>query len=309
MLRWFQGQLTENAYTMNELYAIAGISKQGFFQALQRQDELQEKEVVYIGLMYEIRELHPGMGLRTMYEQFHPEGIGRDNFIALGLHEGFRLKAVSVPQKTTIGVKSSKYCNLLAHVKLTAVNQVWVSDLFYFPLQGKHYYVVLIMDVYSRRIVGYSIADNMRKENNIQALNMAITLRGIPNYDQRLIHHSDRGSQYTSDDYTDLLNEHGIRISMCTDVLENAHCERVNGTIKNDYLNRWDIRNEVQLKAALPRAVNNYNHRNHRSLNKKTPIQFETFVKELEYEKRPKFTIFTKKQDVSINGQLTLFDM
>jgi len=63
--------------------------------------------------------------------------------------------------------------------RFTGVNQVWVSDIFNFPLNNKHYYMVLIMDVYSRKIVGYSVAGNMRAENNINALQTALTLRGI----------------------------------------------------------------------------------------------------------------------------------
>ena len=89
------------------------------------------------------------------------------------------------------------------------------------------------MDVYSRRIVGYSVADHMRAEQNIRALQMALDLRGVKDYDQKLIHHSDKGSQYISDDYTELLNDFGIEISMCNIVYENAHIERVNGIIKN----------------------------------------------------------------------------
>ncbi len=173
------------------------------------------------------------------------------------------------------------------------------------PVDGKHHYVVLIMDVYSRRILGWSAADNMRAENNMVALNRALTVRGIKNFSESLVHHSDRGSQYVSDDYTNLLADYGILISMCTDVLENAHCERVNGTIKNDYLARRDIQNFDRLKREIERAVNNYNNRRHRSL-KMTPLEFETYVKELSPEKRTEMRIFTVKQNVENPLQLKL---
>lgn len=290
---------------MNSLYAECGLSKQGHWEAVKRERTQRAKEPLYVGFIEDIRELHPGMGLRKMYDQFNPEGIGRDAFIALGLLAGYRIRALETPHKTTKSVKSTRYRNLLGDKKFTNVNQLWVSDLFYFPIRGKHYYVVLIMDVYSRRIVGYSASDNMRAENNITALNMALTLRGIKSYKRSLIHHSDRGSQYISDDYTNLLESYQIDISMCMDVLENAHCERVNGTIKNEYLNRWPIDNFYQLQRRLKMAVDNYNNRLHDSL-KMTPIQFETYVNELDEKLRPSMEVFTINKSLDNHLQLAL---
>jgi putative transposase len=290
---------------MKGMYALCGISKQGHWDAVRRAEQEAPKEPCYVGLMHEIRQLHPGMGLRTMYDQFKPEGIGRDAFIALGLQEGYRLRTLKNPQRTTRSVKNARYRNLLGNRSFTAVNQVWVSDIFYFSVENQHYYVVLIMDVYSRRIVGYSVADNLRAENNIRALAMALTLRGVGNYNGQLIHHSDRGSQYISDDYTNMLDEYGIQISMCIDVLENAHCERVNGTIKNDYLARWNIQTSKELMCKLPDAITNYNQRRHQTI-KMTPIEFETYVKELEPVKRPQLQIFTVQQNVVNPFQLSM---
>lgn len=249
------------------------------------------------------------MGLRLMYEQFEPNGIGRDAFIALGLLNGFRLKAPVNPVKTTWPDKTSPYPNLIADKYLTNVNQLWVSDLFYFHLGGKHYYIVLIMDVYSRRIIGYSAADNMRAENNVQALNQALKIRGIKKYRHQLIHHSDRGSQYVSQAYTNLLNDHQIQISMCINVLDNSYMERLNGTIKNSYLKLWPIENELQLKSQfIHKAIDGYNNRQHRSLEKKTPIEFETYVKQLSKKDRPVLKVFTVSNQNNENpNQLSLF--
>lgn len=279
---------------MKSVYLLCGISKQAHHQALERAKALEEKEAAYVGFMLEVREMHPGMGLRTMHDHFRPEGIGRDAFIALGLAEGFRLAVVKNHVRTTLSVKNRRYKNLLGGRRFTDVNQLWSSDLFYFSSNGRHYYVVLIMDVYSRRIVGYSVADNMRAQNNVAALRMALTLRGVANFEGSLVHHSDRGSQYVSDDYTELLEEYGILISMCNDVYENTHIERANGTIKNDYLNRWDIQDERTLFRFVTRAVESYNQRPHRSLPKRmTPIAFESYIKELEDEKRTVMEIYT----------------
>ncbi len=293
---------------MIDVYLLCGISKQAHFQSLARQKELQNKEQVYIGFIEQVREFHPGMGLRLMYEQFNPEGIGRDAFIALGLLNGFRLRKTINAMITTRAVKSSRFPNLLTGKVVTDVNQVWVSDIFYFRIASTYYYIVLIMDVYSRRIVGYNGADNLRAENNIKALQMALTLRGIGDYEGKLIHHSDRGSQYISDDYTNLLDEFGISISMCKNVLENAHAERVNGTIKNDYLSRWSIQNGRRLNYWLKKAVDGYNNRQHQSLGKQTPINYEVYIKELPKDKREKMEIFTIAKKAYENpNQLSLF--
>ena len=297
-------------YKMKSIYAQCGISKQGHAQAVQRFKVVEDRELIYVGFIIDIRRIHPGMGLRLMYEQFAPEGIGRDAFIALGLLNGFRLKAPNNPIRTTWSIKSSLYPNLIIDKKLTNVNQLWVSDLFYFNLNGKHYYIVLIMDVYSRRILGYSAADNMRAENNVKALNMALQLRGIEKYDKKLIHHSDRGSQYVSEAYTSLLQEYQIKISMCTDVLDNSYMERVNGTIKNSYLKLWSIENELQLTSQfIHKAIDGYNNRQHRSLEKQTPIEFETYIKKLEKKDRPVLKVFTLSNQKSDNpDQLSLFN-
>lgn len=293
---------------MNAMYLLLNISKQSHLQSVSRAIKEQSMELCYVGLIDTIRFMHPSMGLRAMYEQFEPQGIGRDAFIALGLRLGYRIRAFESPMKTTISVKNCRFKNLLGECRVTGVNQVWVSDLFYYPLGGKHFYVVLIMDVYSRRIIGYSVADNMRAENNIAALRMAIQLRGVDDYKGKLIHHSDRGVQYTSDDYTELLDSYNIQISMCLDVLENAHCERANGTIKNSYLRAWNPKSPRELFLMVPKAVGNYNIRNHSMLEPvMTPIQYETYVNELPEKKRPLMTIFTMKQDVANPNQLSLF--
>jgi putative transposase len=291
--------------------ALCGISRQAYYQAIKRSLKEQQKSVLYIRMMEQVRQIHPGMGLRTMYDMLHPEGIGRDGFIALGLQEGFRLKSIEKQTRTTYSVKSSRYKNLLGQEAFTGINQLWSSDITYFHFQDGFFYIVFIMDVYSRRIIGYSLADNMRAENNLVALKRALQLRGIKDYEQSLIHHSDKGTQYASDDYTSLLDQYGIRISMCTEVYENTHIERVNDTIKNQYLKRMEINNLKQLYRQLDNAVKAYNEtRPHQSLNKMSPVQYEQYLKTIEIDKRKKMTIFTVKlnNDNRLDTQLDLFE-
>lgn len=271
----------------------------------------KEKEVLYLRMMEQAREIHPGMGLRTMYEMLAPEGIGRDGFIALGLQEGFRLKSIEKQTRTTYSVKSSRYKNLLGGVEFTDINELWSSDITYFFCLDQFFYIVFIMDVYSRRIIGYSIAGNMRAENNVAALKMALKTRGITDYNLRLIHHSDKGTQYASDSYTQLLEEYGIRISMCNEVYENTHIERVNDTIKNQYLKRMEINNRKELEKKLDEVIKTYNEkRPHQSLKKISPVKYENRLKEIAKENRKKMTIYTVKinEEDPLNKQLNLFE-
>lgn len=290
---------------------LCKISRQAYYQSVQRSLREEEKGVLYLRLMEQARVIHPGMGLRTMYDMLVPDGIGRDGFIALGLREGYRLKSVEKQTRTTYSVKSNRYKNLLGGLEFTGVNELWSSDITYFFCFGQFFYIVMIMDVYSRRIVGYSLADNMRAENNVAALKMALKTRGVVNYKNGLIHHSDKGSQYVSDIYTEMLDEHGIRISMCNEVYENTHIERINDTIKNQYLKRFEITDLKKLQKKLDEVINTYNEaRPHRSLKKRSPVQYENDLEKINKDKRNIMTIYTVTNNKSknLNNQLNMFE-
>src|SRR3954451_9979556 len=164
---------------MNDVFALCGISRQAHCQALQRHLQEQQKAALYVRSMLQVREVHPGMGLRTMYEMLQPDGIGRDAFVALGLQEGFRLKSVEKQTRTTYSTRSNRYSNLLGDIEFSSINQLWSSDITYLYCLDQFFYIVLVMDVYSRRLIGYNIAGNMRAKNNLAALQMALELRGI----------------------------------------------------------------------------------------------------------------------------------
>lgn len=287
---------------MNALYGHCQISKQGHYKVLRREIYWQNQEELVVGLIMQVREIHPAMGIRTIYELCQPEGIGRDAFISIGIYYGFRVKVFRNNARTTFSSPYSRYQNLLVDKELDNINQLWTSDLTYFKVDNKDCYIVLIMDVYSRLIVGYSVANNMRAENNVTALKMALNSRGLHNYEYRLIHHSDRGGQYISDDYTDLLKNYKILISMCNVVYENAHIERVNGTIKNQYLIHRNITSFQQLKTEVKKAVETYNnHRPHSALNRMTPDAFEQNTKELKHSDRSKLSIWTASESKNHN--------
>jgi transposase InsO family protein len=251
-----------------------------------------------------IREVHPKMGIRKIYKILAPEEIGRDKFEMLLLNNGYRVNYPRNYIRTTYSVKCYQYTNLIKGIELTGTNQVWQSDITYFLVGSKFYYLVFIIDVYSRRIIGYKASNTLETKANIEALQMAFDLRGQQSY-PKLIHHSDRGSQYASHAYTSLLRYNQCSISMCDFAFENAYAERVNGIIKNEYLKSWHFNNLEELKGGLKRAVYAYNYgRPHDNLyNKFPPVSFENYALPLSAEKRPKVKLYTEGQKQEVKNE------
>jgi len=241
----------------------------------------------------ELRKVHPRCGLEKMYFALKPNFIGRDNFIDIFMSLGYRVKKIKNYIRTTIPAHY-KYPNLIEGMMVTRPDQVWQTDITYYKVGSEYYYLVFIIDVYTRRIVGYQVSDHMRAEANLKALKMAFKTRGT--HLLGLIHHSDRGSQYVDKTYTQTLSGNGIQISMGEKAQDNAFAERVNGTIKNEYLNGWEINNFKELKKAVKRAVEHYNNkRGHKSLGRNiSPNIFENNLLNLNDQKRPKVIIYAE---------------
>src|SRR5690606_13747430 len=180
-----------------------------------------------------------------MYYTLGPAFMGRDKFCELFLELGYGVKRAGNYHRTTFS-GASYYPNLIEGMSVTRPFQVIQSDITYFHLNGGHYYLVFIIDVYTRLIVGYAVSDHLRTEANIRALKMAFQTMDCRPWDT--IHHSDRGSQYGSHAYTKLLTDHKIHISMGLVAWENPYAERINGIIKNEYLKRWAIRDLKDLR-------------------------------------------------------------
>ena len=171
-------------------------------------------------------------------------------------------------------------------------NIVWQTDITYFLVGTQYFYIVFIIDVYTRIILGYQTSDHLRAKANLAALKMAI--KNSSGSLANLIHHSDRGSQYISKPYTGLLNKIGVRISMGAKAQENAYAERINGTIKNEYLKYWKPQDFKQLKYMVKKAVTHYNNKRlHDKLpGDVTPFQFEKSLVDLTSQKRPTVIIY-----------------
>lgn len=292
VINWYVFNKREHGYKLNQIYEYFTISKQAVHQHEKRMFERTTYHQGLIDQSRAIRQHHPRMGAKIIYDKIQPDNIGRVRFEGLLMKHGFRLRKLKNYLRTTDSGGMVRYKNIIAGRKFNKINQVWVSDISYYLIGQDVYYIVILMDLYSRRILGYAADRTLRaKDMNIKSLRMALKQRGIRVY-ENLIHHSDRGSQYRYQNYVNTLGKRHIQISMCRNVYDNPHMERVNGTIKNDYLYPLHAKDLKSLRSELKRTVQRYNQeRPHSSLNKKTPIEFENYIASLSAQKRPKMRI------------------
>lgn len=272
---------------MNQLYESVGISKQAVHQYARRQTLFDHRLMELMSEADDIRRDHPGCGVEKMYYTLKPDFIGRDRFVETFMQLGYRLKRKKNYRRTTIA-GNIYYPNKIKGIEINAPSVVWQSDITYYRVGDKFYYAVFIIDVYTKKIVGYKVSDHMRGTANLKALKMALKENKAPK-----IHHSDRGSQYTYKSYTELLESNTTTISMASSAQDNAYAERINRTIKEEYLDHWKPLTFSQLKSQVKKAVNNYNNkRSHDHLGKRNPEEFTNYWSTLKPEERPVITIF-----------------
>lgn len=278
------------SYSLNSLYSEIGISKQAVYQYDKRQKIFNDKMFNIIELADLIRKEHPGCGVEKMYYTINPDFIGRDRFIEHFMELGYRLKPHKNYHRTT---RSSDfyYPNFIEGLVLNKPSMVWQTDITYFRIGECFFYGIFIIDVYTKEIIGHKVSDNMRASANVFALKKA-----LKNHKTPLFHHSDRGSQYTSLEYTKILKSVGSTISMGLCAQDNAYAERINQTIKNEYLKHWKPNSFKALVTHVDRAVNHYNtkrlHNSFRPL-KMTPIEFKKKMLNLPKQERPTETIYS----------------
>jgi len=260
---------------MSILYRVVGTTKQSFHQYLARQMSLLEEANQLLILIKQIRVDHPRMSSRQMYRLLNPVHLGRDRFESFCFENGFKVSVKRAFHRTTNSLGVTRFENLLVNYEFTGVNRVWVSDITHYRIGEKFYYLTFILDLFSRFIVGHSTSESMLTiDTTIPALRMALKNRKL--LSAGLIVHSDGGGQYYCKEWLKLTGRHQIKNSMCESVYENAHAERINGTIKNDYLVHYGPDDYGQLHNMTSKAVMMYNYeRPHQSLGNISPNQYE----------------------------------
>ena len=274
--RYFWGHREDYPYSLNELYKSMNISKQAVYKQLVSRERQREVTEYVRRIVEQVRADHPTMGVRDIYYKMQPKGIGRDKFEGVCRETGLMACRRVNPCRTTDSTGVVRFPNLLEDLVVTELNQVWQSDITYFEVDGKFYYLTFILDASSRRILGYSVSKHLFTEETVMpAFTMALRTRGVSKCDG-LIFHSDGGGQYYSNKFLNLTAKCGIRNSMCLYSWENGKAERVNGVIKNNYLVHRSIRGFEELVKEVDRAVALYNNEKpHIKLHRMSPVQFE----------------------------------
>jgi putative transposase len=219
---------------------LFGIDRQVYYRKIKRRKTKQDKAKQVVDMVLEIRTAMPRIGSKKLYFLLHKElnilKIGRDKFIDI-----LRANHLLIVSKRSYHITTNshhrfrKYKNQILDLQIDRPEQVWASDITYIGKREKPCYLSLITDVYSKKIVGYNVSDNLNTESSLAALKSAIKQR--KNKYTPLIHHSDRGLQYCANDYQKTLKRNNIKPSMTqnSDPYENAVAERVNGILKQEF--------------------------------------------------------------------------
>ncbi|MDP2161771.1 MAG: IS3 family transposase [Flavobacterium sp.] len=262
------------------LCRLFGKTRHAYYDSLWRKESSLVKEDVILQEVINIRKDLPRLGTRKLHYVIqnklisHQISFGRDYlFDLLSEHKLLirqrKRKAITTDSRHWM----RKYSNLVKGLVITRPEQVWVSDITYIRLTNQWGYLSLITDAYSRKIMGYSFRQDLAAEGCINALKMALNNRL---YNESIIHHSDRGSQYCSHNYVDLLLKNNIGISMTEngDPYENALAERVNGIIKTEFNLYSSSLGFDQTGNQVSKSIKSYNElRPHASCDYLTPNQ------------------------------------
>ncbi|MFO7613858.1 MAG: IS3 family transposase [Bacteroidales bacterium] len=263
---------------IESLCRLFGHSRQAWYKNVQFLYKKASEDEIMLEMVHRIRKDMPRMGGRKLIHLIKEKSegqiaVGRDGFYNLLRRNGLLVRRRRNRVVTTNSFHwLRKYPNLIRDLKATRPNQIWVSDITYIKTDEGFLYLFLLTDLYSRKIIGWKLADNMGSENAVMALEQAIAnanglVRGT-------IHHSDRGMQYCSGDYVKILQGNQMRISMTEngDPYENAVAERVNGILKDEWLYEMQLKNQKHSLEILNQIIALYNeNRPHLSLNYQTP--------------------------------------
>jgi putative transposase len=259
-----------------------GYSSQAYHKRNRKQFYQQHNEGLILQHIDAIRKQQPRCGGRKLFIMLQPFFVqhnidmGRDKFFELLK----RNKLLVRRTKRSVHTTNSKhhfyrYPNLVKDFTPLKAHELWVADITYIPLKERFVYLFLITDAYSRKIVGFNVTDDMKVSSAVVALKQALAQKPPETI---VIHHSDRGIQYCSNEYVNLLLEHHAMISMTNngDPLENAIAERVNGILKTELISSY-YSDAATASIHIARCITIYNHRRrHSSLNWQIPADVHT---------------------------------
>ena len=256
-----------------------GLNRQVYYRSTKRSKTSKSKAEKVVELVDNIRIKMPKIGGRKLYFMLNKTlktlKIGRDKFFKI-----LKANHLLITPKRSYHITTNshhrfrKHENLVLDYQVTKPNQVWVADITYIGNRKNPSYLSLITDAYSKKIVGHHVAENLTTEGSLLALKKAINITELKKLS--LIHHSDRGLQYCSDEYQKILEKNNINCSMTqnSDPYENAVAERINGILKQEFdIDKFDVETKIKRKI-VEESIEIYNElRPHFSNHYLTPNQ------------------------------------
>ncbi len=262
---------------VGKLCELFGVTKQAYYQSINRKCDIESQDEFILQLVREIRRKMPRIGTRKIQHILREDytlEVGRDHLFDLLRNNRLLYRIRKRNFNTTFSKHNLRtYPNLAKEVVPMRPNEIWVSDITYIAFGYDFRFLFLITDAYSKKIVGWRYADNLLTDRAIEALIMALKQRKSKEF---LIHHSDRGTQYCASRYIAKLKRHKIMPSMTEngDPRENGVAERVNGILKNEFIDHLDDFTLENAEKKIAEVIEIYNNsRPHLSLGMLTPNQ------------------------------------
>ena len=294
------------AYPVTSQCKLLGVSTQAYYKHGDTDLRKLAEEAFCVEYVKRIRQKDRGIGGGKLWQMYRKEfgdvhSVGYNRFYDIIEKYNLKVRKRKRRAKTTDSDHDLPlYPNLVKELIPLRPNQLWVSDITYMviylnaqPGEYDFCYLSLVTDYYTKEIIGWCVGETLEAKFAIEALEMALGRLG-GRRDVDLIHHSDRGVQYASYAYTDILREHNIKISMteCGDPKDNAVAERVNGIVKNELLQGMSFFSIQEVRKALKAAIDFYNNeRPHMSLDWRTPAEAALCTGEL----KKKWTSYREK--------------
>ena len=265
--------------SIERMCQLAQVSRAGFYRSLQEQQPVEEEMEVRSTIQQIVLEHRRRYGYRRVTAELRRRGLLVNHKRVVRLMREDNLLAVQ-PRAFVVTTDSQHelevYLNLASKLKLTGINQLWVADITYIRLQTEFVYLAVILDGFSRKVVGWALERTLATRLTKAALEQAIAARQpLPG----LVHHSDRGLQYASHEYVQVLQEHKIIPSMSrpANPYDNASCESFMQTLKREEIYANDYRDLEHLRCHLEAFIEDYYNRCrlHSALGYQSPAEFE----------------------------------
>ena len=272
----------QGSLSIGRMCQLAGVSRAGFYRSLQGRAPVEEDMEVRSVIQQIAVEHRRRYGYRRISAELRRRGMLVNHKRVLRIIREDNLLAVQ-PRAFVVITDSDHdlevFLNLASRMKLTGLNQLWIADITYIRLQSEFVYLAVILDSFSRKVVGWSLDRTLASRLPITALEQAIAERQPP---PGLVHHSDRGVQYASAEYVRILQHHQMISSMSrpANPYDNASCESFMKTLKREEIHANDYRDLTHLRANIEAFIERYYNRCrlHSALGYRSPEEFETEI-------------------------------